>query len=215
MFCQRTRAVEAVRVSVPHGSRCFRELPVSSEQSLFGEALSESERRRGRRGSAGMSLRGGRLPALPPAASLASVFRSCRAFGLVRTLNAVKLSTRRQPCPVGALHYQPTLSCRCGSRVLELLACEGCGEVFLGGYRSLDTQNPGEWFLSADHPDLEASPETAFLNRDFQSYAVFWPAVNVCAQSPCSGTKTASRRSWDAAALNTREGKLYWVGAKV
>jgi hypothetical protein len=98
--------------------------------------------------------------------------------------------------------------------VLELLTCEGCGEVFLGGYRSLDTQNPGEWFLSADHPDLEASPETAFLNRDFQSYAVFWPAANGLRPITQQWDQDRVNRRWDAAALNVQEGKVVLGGSE-
>ena len=35
--------------------------------------------------------------------------------------------------PVGALHAQHRISCSCGGRVLDLLVCEVCGDIFLGG----------------------------------------------------------------------------------
>ncbi|WP_210215151.1 hypothetical protein, partial [Mesorhizobium sp. M4B.F.Ca.ET.089.01.1.1] len=60
--------------------------------------------------------------------------------------------------PVGALYHVPASGCGCGSRVLELLYCEPCGEVFLGGYRGT-TNNPNQWRLSPDFPDLEQVPD--------------------------------------------------------
>jgi DEAD/DEAH box helicase domain-containing protein len=36
---------------------------------------------------------------------------------------------------IGRLYDRPTITCECGSRILELLYCEPCGELFLGGYR--------------------------------------------------------------------------------
>jgi DEAD/DEAH box helicase domain-containing protein len=33
---------------------------------------------------------------------------------------------------IGRLYDRPTITCRCGSRVLELLYCEPCGDIFLG-----------------------------------------------------------------------------------
>src|SRR5262249_6377849 len=48
-------------------------------------------------------------------------------------------NTRQQPgraLPVGALHAKHRLACSCGGRVLDLVVCEVCGEVFLGGFRS-------------------------------------------------------------------------------
>ena len=80
-------------------------------------------------------------------------------------------ASERAP-PAGALHYVPTLTCGCGSRVLELLYCEACGEIFFGGYRRDTGLNPNEWYLSPDHPDLEASPDMASMDRDYLRYAV-------------------------------------------
>jgi ATP-dependent helicase YprA (DUF1998 family) len=115
---------------------------------------------------------------------------------------------RTQPCPVGALHFQPTLSCSCGARVLELLACESCGEVFLGGYRRTDPHNGGSWFLSADHPDLEAAPETAFLDREYGSYAVFWPATPGRGPLTQQWQQALVQRHWRPALLRPDDGSL-------
>jgi hypothetical protein len=37
------------------------------------------------------------------------------------------------PLPIGALHPRHRITCGCGSRVLDLVVCEVCGDVFLGG----------------------------------------------------------------------------------
>ncbi len=86
---------------------------------------------------------------------------------------------------VGALHHVPASGCGCGARVLELLYCEPCGEVFLGGYRA-DTNNSQRWRLTPDFPDLEQVPDRAGAERDYENYAVFWP----------SGGRTPRTRSW-------------------
>ena len=80
--------------------------------------------------------------------------------------------------PVGRLFADPVPRCdSCGSRVLELLYCQPCGEVFLGGYKKLDPNSPNAWFLSPDYPNLDQVPDrSASLNRKFGEYLVFWPA---------------------------------------
>src|SRR5579885_1163250 len=114
---------------------------------------------------------------------------------------------RASACPVGQLHYTPAVTCQCGSRVMELLYCEACGEVFLGGYRRAG-MNPNEWFLSPDHPDLEASPDLAALDRDYARYAVFWPAPN--GVQPVSGqwSQDTVQRIWQSAHFIPAEGRV-------
>lgn len=114
---------------------------------------------------------------------------------------------RTQPCPTGTLHYVPTLTCGCGSRVLELLYCEACGEVFLGGYRS-PGQNPNEWFLSPDHPDLESPPDLASVDRTHLSYAVYWPSPNGAPPTTSRWVQERVRRDWQPAELDTQDGRL-------
>lgn len=112
---------------------------------------------------------------------------------------------RAQPCPTGALHYVPTLTCGCGSRVLEMLYCEACGEVFFGGFRA-QGQNPNEWFLSPDHPDLESPPDLASVDRTHLSYAVFWPAPGGIAPITSRWTQEGVPRAWQAAELDVADG---------
>jgi len=79
-----------------------------------------------------------------------------------------------EPRPtVGAIHSTHRLSCSCGSRVLDLIVCEVCGDVFLGGYRKL--VKSGAFIMTADQPDLENMPDRVALGQQYGNYAVFWP----------------------------------------
>ena len=49
---------------------------------------------------------------------------------------ARRQATAEQRPPIGALHATHRITCSCGSRVLDLIVCEVCGEVFLGGFRA-------------------------------------------------------------------------------
>ncbi|MGV9728693.1 DEAD/DEAH box helicase [Streptomyces albogriseolus] len=104
---------------------------------------------------------------------------------------------------VGKLYSRPTPRCGCGARVLELLYCQSCGDVYLGGYapESAFTDSSGafEAGLLADLPDLEALPDTAALGPSAANYVVYWPkrdkpAVNQLAWSSASdkGSLSAS-----------------------
>lgn len=129
---------------------------------------------------------------------------------------------RSGACPAGTLHYVPTLTCGCGSRVLELLYCEACGEIFFGGYRRPKVGdvpdpnsglNPNEWYLSPDHPDLESSPDMASLDRDYPSYAVYWPAPNGMTPITRQWDQEGVRRAWQPATFNPRDGRVALGGS--
>ena len=126
---------------------------------------------------------------------------------------------RQGQCLGGRLHYVPRLTCDCGSRVLELLYCESCGEIFFGGYRK-DSPNPNEWFLSPEHPNLEASADAASFERDYMNYAVFWPAQQGMTPASNQWTQDGVGRRWRAAQyepdgglvqLGGSSGYLYYV----
>ncbi len=119
--------------------------------------------------------------------------------------NCKQASTRTNSCPIGVMHYVPTLTCQCGSRVLELLNCEACGEIFLGGYRSA-TDNPNEWRLSPDHPNLEAAPDLTSLDRDYDHYAIFWPTTGNLAPARPQWQQGGIRYYWRQAVLDPHDG---------
>lgn len=62
---------------------------------------------------------------------------------------------------VGKFYKRPRNICSCGMRVLELLVCENCGEVFLGGYQSIRN---GRTYLSVERP----------IGNEFVGYCVLW-----------------------------------------
>jgi Lhr-like helicase len=78
---------------------------------------------------------------------------------------------------VGKLYLQPKIRCGCGARVLELLYCQTCGELFLGGYRSPDPDGAGDTssLLLSDVPELEQLPDSATGERTARRYALYWP----------------------------------------
>ena len=84
---------------------------------------------------------------------------------------------------VGRLWDQPRHRCgdRCGKKVLRLLYCQPCGEMFLGGFLapSLGDNEPlfgqDERFLIADLGDMEASPDKAPDGETCRNFALFWP----------------------------------------
>lgn len=90
----------------------------------------------------------------------------------------VTLEGRDAP-PVGKLFTEPRPLCDvCGGRVLELLYCQPCGEVFLGGFKKEDSASNNTWYLSPDYPDLDNVPDKgASLRREAGEYLVFWPSL--------------------------------------
>ena len=72
-------------------------------------------------------------------------------------------------------------------------------------------QNPGSWYLSPDHPDLETAPETAFLDRRYDNYAVFWPSPDGAAPATPNWTQDNVPRRWQPRALIPE--KRVWTSA--
>jgi ATP-dependent helicase YprA (DUF1998 family) len=99
---------------------------------------------------------------------------------------AVPADFRSIERPVGRLYTQPQYRCECGARVLELLYCQTCGELFLGGYCSPDPLAPA-WYMYADFPELERLPDRAQLGRNSSGYLVYWPRTH---------TPVMERNSW-------------------
>lgn len=134
-------------------------------------------------------------------------FRNLQGLWVCSNAQCTAAPVRTMPVPAGRLHYTPALTCACGSRVVELLYCEACGEVFLGGYRRPGI-NPNEWYLSPDHPDLEASPDIASLDRDYARYAVFWPADSGVQPVTQQWTQQGLQRLWQPAHFIPTEARV-------
>ena len=123
----------------------------------------------------------------------------------------------KQDIPVGALHATHRLACFCGGRVLDLIVCEACGDVFLGGFRG---GQPGKLeILTTDQPDLENMPDRVSMQQRYGQYAVFWPLNETepwtpapqdpeyTIQSKVKNKKQITRR-WVKAKLNVFSGQL-------
>lgn len=115
---------------------------------------------------------------------------------------------------VGAIHATHSLTCSCGSRVLDLLVCEVCGDVFLGGYKATRRARNGNIeILTPDQPNLEGIPDLVVLNQSYGNYRVFWPLRhetppwNTEPQDP-EWTLDKIRRRWVRAKLNRVTGVL-------
>lgn len=134
-------------------------------------------------------------------------FRSLQGLWVCSNPHCTAVPARAVACPVGRLYYGPTLTCSCGSRVMELLYCEACGEVFLGGYRRAGV-NPNEWYLSPDHPDLETSPDMASFDRDYARYAVFWPSENGVQPASPHWSQDGVQRIWQVAHFIPAEARV-------
>lgn len=125
-----------------------------------------------------------------------------------------------QSPPVGQLYAEPRPRCAaCGARVLELLYCQPCGEVFLGGFRKADEQSNNAWHLSPDYPNLDQLPDRGLtLERRSSDYLVFWPANGrrLAKTSPGAGSRWEWRQNnkayqWAPARLTHAGGRVALV----
>ncbi len=89
--------------------------------------------------------------------------------------------------PVGRLYAAPRLVCDCGARVLDVLVCQCCGEIYLGGFRRPEQD---ETYLVHDQPALERCPDPALSPKRYGQYAVFWPVRDPQGDRPL-------RERWD------------------
>jgi len=115
--------------------------------------------------------------------------------------------------PIGAIHKEHRLTCTCGGRVLDLIVCEVCGDIFLGGFRAkrrIGTQEIE--ILTVDQPGLENMPDRVSIEQKHGQYAVFWPLNENLAWStePQDEEYQANHinRRWRRAYLNVFSGRL-------
>lgn len=91
-------------------------------------------------------------------------------------------------------------------RLLELLYCEACGELFVGGMRaSVNPDHPIDLLPSS--PNLEALPFAAsgtdFEDLSYDEYAIFWPtALENVAPPEVSSSRDKSGAEWHTARLD-------------
>jgi DEAD/DEAH box helicase domain-containing protein len=115
------------------------------------------------------------------------------------------------PRTIGALHGYHRVTCSCGGKVLDLLVCSVCGEVFLGGYRTR-AEEPGGEYLTSDMPDIERMPDFATSLQTHVDYAIFSPMQDkpIGPDDNENSTYTSDRvqYSWIKASLDVWTGLL-------
>jgi Lhr-like helicase len=218
-------AAEALRAACAagplHAPQILPRFPHAIANAIFpalqpGEGLEAVE---GLLGGLAMARRADGMAPLPVRAHL--MFRNVQGIWACTNPQCNQAGVRQAACPAGRLHYVPTLTCGCGSRILELLYCEACGEILFGGYRRPGVGdppdphsglNPNEWYMSPDHPDLEASPDLASMNRDYVRYAVYWPASAGMTPVSMQWTQDGVARRWVAATFTSADGKVAFGG---
>ncbi len=95
---------------------------------------------------------------------------------------------------VGRLWSKPRHRCECGARVLRLMYCQTCGDLFLGGFLA-PSLAPGERlhdrdrYLVAELGDLDRLPDQARERETCRDFAVYWPR-------PVAEENLAPKRSW-------------------
>lgn len=99
-----------------------------------------------------------------------------------------------RPRGIGRLYSQPMTRCEhpdCGARVLELLYCQNCGDVMLGGFTPAGAPQEKriDTLLLADVPELDKLPDRVRLERTAENYLVYWP-------SPTLNLDALDRSSW-------------------
>jgi DEAD/DEAH box helicase domain-containing protein len=150
----------------------------------------------------------GGVPLLPMRAHL--FFRNVQGIWACTNSSCSGASWTELDIPLGRLFDRPTTTCDCGSRVLELLYCEPCGDVFFGGYRRLLGQN--SWSLVPDDPNIEKAPDHSANDRNYDNYAVYWPARqgDGSLRRPQRDTWTQERvqRKWRMARYDHQTGEL-------
>ena len=111
---------------------------------------------------------------------------------------------------IGRLYAIPATTCTCGGRILELLYCDQCGDVSLGGFVA---EPPGDdglidaWYLTALPPSITAHESRPPARRAYGKYMWYAPLpppsdVNAWEHTRPDGEKKSSFRfigaEWDA-----------------
>ncbi|MGD9818029.1 MAG: DEAD/DEAH box helicase, partial [Desulfomonilaceae bacterium] len=112
------------------------------------------------------------------------------------------------PAPkCGALHAQHRLTCSCGARVLDLVICSSCGEIFFGGFsKEVRLNAQMALTLTPDQPNLENLPDRSGWKRTHESYGIFWPSSDDLEKRKYTHEK--AEYTWEHAILDIFTGIL-------
>lgn len=80
----------------------------------------------------------------------------------------------------GVSHGEPQEDGSKGRRLFEMLYCEACGDLFIGGQRGQPAGTAQEFELLPSAADLESAPDRGapelYDKMTFEQFAVFWPS---------------------------------------
>lgn len=111
---------------------------------------------------------------------------------------------------IGKLYTAPKSICKCGSRILEVLTCHNCGEVFLGGYfNPKSNREDDEIYLFPECSDLETLPDMCNTNKEFSNYKVLKYDDIDFENEENSYTENKIKRSWDKSYFDYSRGILF------
>ena len=185
-------------------------------KSVFGEDLEDENLKKAARGL--LIARGLSKQASLPSFRLHWFFRNIEGlWACIQPNYGCDGDESSEKRPVGRLFVDnPPILCD-EYRVLELLYCEQCGTIFLGGNR-LELGEGDGWELLPTEPDIEGIPDrktaVALDRRKYSEFAVFWPSRDID-EDVSTGWKQPSRQGsstekawWDKASLDTRSGRV-------
>ncbi len=111
----------------------------------------------------------------------------------------------------GRLLATPSPRCpECNARVLELLYCQDCGDVFLGGFTPASPASFGDSPIAVmpDASEIEKLPDQGKLDRASDNYIIYWPRTAAIADEDRVWDIGAWRYGWVRCRLNPAAGEL-------
>jgi DEAD/DEAH box helicase domain-containing protein len=198
-----------------------RAVPLSSfSRNLFGDQCSQEESYAAARGLliARGYCDGGGTNASLPSFRFHLFFRNIEGLWACAAPNCGVAADEAEPGRTsGKLRTDPSVLCAESHRIVELLYCEQCGTVLMGGNRLSLAEGSG-WELLRTDPDIEGVPDrqaARFVERrSYDQFAVFWPR-GLAQLNPDSqnwqqalpgDTNTPAR--WSPAALNVESANV-------
>ena len=99
--------------------------------------------------------------------------------------------------PVGKIYPEPRIRCECGARCLDLLCCQTCGELLLGGYSKSPTRSAAAGSTCCPTgPTSKRSPTARSPTRPTTTTRSIGPTRSAAARGETTGPRrTTSSRS--------------------
>lgn len=114
---------------------------------------------------------------------------------------------------VGKLYSTPKTICKCGSRVLELLVCQTCGQTMFGGYKSKNEIND-KTYLFPTSSDIEQLPEFCNNQKEPDSYSVIKPVSSEDSDLQEKSIHKHNTR-WQKIRYNPNDGSYKFAGGPI